>query len=68
MWMSGIRPTKIQHFAVTVDSHLLIFTTVMSEMALHQPCFSMVGIYVQNMINKDLCNFPTFFGDRSCRM
>jgi len=65
MWMHRIWATKIDDFAVTVDSSLFIFTTVMSEVALHQPCLGMVWIYLQDSIDKDLCNFPPFFGNRT---
>ena len=63
MGMTRLRTTKIQHFAVAVDSRQLIFTTVMSEMTFHQPCLSMMWIYLQYSINKDFCDFPPFFGN-----
>jgi len=66
MWMHRIWAAKIDDFAVTVDRSLFIFTTVMSEVALHQPRLSMVWINLQNTVDKDLGNFPPFFGNRTC--
>jgi hypothetical protein len=59
--MAGIRTTKVDHFAVTVDCGSLIFTTVVSEMTFHQPCLGVMRIYIQNAVNEDLRNFPSFF-------
>jgi hypothetical protein len=66
MWMHRIWATKIDDFAVTVDRSLFIFTTVMSEVALHQPRLGMVWINLQNTVDKDFGNFPPFFGNRTC--
>jgi hypothetical protein len=68
MWMHRIWAAKIDDFAVTVDCSLFIFTTVMSEVALHQPRLGMVWIDLQNTVDKDLGNFPPFFGNRTCRV
>jgi hypothetical protein len=66
--MTGIRAAEVDHFAVTVDSSLLIFATVMSEMTLHQPRLRMMRIDVQNTIDEYLGNFPSFFGNRARRV
>jgi len=66
MWMHRIWAAKIDDFAVAVDRSLFIFTTVMSEVALHQPRLGMVWINLQNTVDKDLGNFPPFFGNRTC--
>jgi len=68
MWMHGIWAAKINDFSVTVDCSLFIFTTMVSEVTLHQPRLSMVWINFQNTIDKDLCNFPSFFRNRTCCM
>jgi len=60
MWMHRILTAKIDDFAVTVNCSLLIFTAMMSEMALHQPRFRMVCINLQDSVNKYLGNFPSF--------
>ena len=44
MWMHRILAAKIDDFAVTVNSSLLIFTAMMSEVTLHQPRFCMMWI------------------------
>ena len=61
MRMNGIWPAKIDYFAVTVDCSSFIFTTMMSEVTLHQPCLGMMWIDFQNSIDKDFGNFPPFF-------
>jgi hypothetical protein len=64
--MDRIRTTNIDDFAVTVNGRLLIFTTVMSEMTFHQPCLGMMRINLENTINEDLGDFPSFFRNRTC--
>ena len=63
MGMTRIATAKVDDFAIAVDSGLFIFSTVMSEMTLHQPRFSVVWIDLQNTIDKYLCDFPSFFGN-----
>jgi hypothetical protein len=63
--MRRIRAAKIDDFAVTVDRSLFIFSAVMSEMTLHQPRLGTVWINLQNTVDENLRNFPTFFGDRT---
>jgi len=62
--MAGIRTAKVDHFSITVDGSLLIFATMMSQMAFHQPRFSVVWIDIQYPINENLSDFPSFF--RNC--
>lgn len=64
--MTGIRTAESDHFAVAVDCSLLIFATVMSEMTLHQPGLGMMRIDIQDTVDEDLSDLPTFFGNRSC--
>lgn len=59
--MARFRTAKIQHFAITVNGHLFILTTMMPEVSFHQPRLSMLGIDVENPIDKDLRYFPSFF-------
>jgi len=68
MWMHRIWATKIDNFSVTVDCRPFIFTTVMSEMTLHQPRLGMMWINVQDAIDKYLGDFPPFFGNCTCCM
>lgn len=62
--MTGTRTTKCNDFSVTVDGCLLIFATVMAEMAFHEPCLGVMRIDVQNAVDEYLGNFPPFF--RNC--
>ena len=66
--MHRIWATKNDDFAVTVDGGLVIFATVVTEVTLHQPCLGIVWIDVQDTIDKDLGDFPSFFGDCTCRV
>ena len=61
MRMNRIWPAKIDYFAVTVNCSSFIFTTVMSEVTLHQPCLGMMWIDLQNSVDKYFGNFPPFF-------
>jgi len=64
--MAGIRAAKVDDFSITVDGSLLILATVMSQMTFHQPCFGVMRIHIQNAINENLSDFPSFFGNRAC--
>jgi hypothetical protein len=65
MWMSGVIATKVDDFSITVDGSLLIFSAVLSDVAFHQPCLGMIRFHVQYSIQKNLSNFPSFFGNRA---
>ena len=60
--MYVVMTAKIDDFAITIDSRLLILSTVMTEVSLHQPGFCVLGIYLQNLVEKDLGNIPSFLG------
>lgn len=64
MWVTRILATKVDDFAVAVDRSLFIFAAVMPQMTLHEPRFGMMGINLQNTIDENLRNFPSFF--RNC--
>jgi hypothetical protein len=57
---------KMNDFSIAVDSSLFIFSTMMAEVAFHQPRFGMVRIDIEYSIKKDLCDFPAFFRDCAC--
>jgi len=59
--MVGFTATKIDDFTVTVDCSLLIFTTMMSQMTFHQPCFRVIRVNVQYSVDEDFGDFPSFF-------
>lgn len=66
--MRRIRPAKVDNFPITIDCCLFIFTTMMSQMTLHQPRFGMVWIYRQDAVEKNLCNLPSFLGNCASSM
>ena len=66
--MSYILATKIDDFAVAMDRGVIVFTTILAYETFHQPRFSQFGGNVQNSVEKDLCHFPPFLGNRSCSM
>ena len=68
MWMYGIWAAKSDDFAITVDRSSFIFSTMMSDVTLHQPRLGMVRINLQDTIDKDLRNFPPFFGNCTRRV
>ena len=39
---------------------MIVFTAVLTQETLHQPCFGECRGYVENAIKKDLRNLPTF--------
>lgn len=38
---------------------------MVSEVTFHQPCFCVMWIYFQNTVKENLCDFPSFFGNRT---
>ncbi len=54
---------KIDDFSITIDSSLFIFSTVMTEVALHQPGLGVVRIYLQDSIEEDFGDIPPFLRD-----
>lgn len=60
MGVVGTEPTESDHFSITIDSSLFIFSAMMPQMSLHQPRLGMVRIYGQYSIEKNLCNVPSF--------
>jgi hypothetical protein len=58
--MHLVMTAKIDDFAITIDSRLLILSTVLTEVPLHQPGFCVLWIYLQNLVEKDLGNIPSF--------
>ena len=64
--MTRIKTAEGDDFSVTVDSSFIIFSTVMSEMAFHEPRLGMMRIDGQNSIDEYLSDFPPFFGNRPC--
>ena len=63
MRMGKILVTKIDDFSIATDRCVVIFTTVLTQQTLHQPCLGEFRRYVKNSIKKYLRDLPTFFGN-----
>jgi len=48
------------HFLVAMNCRLVILMTVVTEQSFHEPCFSMVGIHIENSLEKYFRYLPTF--------
>jgi len=57
-----VMTAKSDDFAITIDRRLLIFSTMLTEVSLHQPGFCVVWIYLQDLVEEDLGDIPSFFG------
>ena len=66
--MHRVMTAKSDDFAITIDCSLLIFSTVMTEVPLHQPGFCVAWVYLQDSVEEDLGNIPSFFGYCPCSM
>jgi hypothetical protein len=66
--MGGIAAAKVEDFSVAPGSCALVVTTVLAQKTLHQPGFGEVGRDVENSIEKDLSDLPTFLGNCSSRV
>jgi hypothetical protein len=60
--------TEIDDFLVATNGGVIVLTTVLPKQALHEPGLGEFGRDVEDSIEKDLRNFPAFFGDCSGRM
>jgi len=61
--MYRIVTAKSDDFAITIDGSLFIFSTMMTEVAFHQPGLGVVRIYFQDSIEEDFSNIPSFLRD-----
>lgn len=66
--MIQIVSAKRDHFAIAPDSFLLIHCTVVPQMTFHQPCLGVARVDVEDSIQKNLCDLPSFFRDCACRV
>jgi len=58
-----VMPAECDDFSIAFDSGQVVLMTVVAQETLHEPSFSMVGVHVENSIEKDLGNVPTLFGN-----
>ena len=65
MRVSRIRTAESDDFAIANDRSFFILSAVLTQVTLHQPGFRVVRIDVQNAIEEDLGNAPTFLRNRS---
>lgn len=63
--MDRVRTAKVDYFAIAIDGGLIILATVMAEVTFHQPRLCMMRINLQNTIDKDFGDLPSFFGNRT---
>ena len=59
--MHLVMTTKSDDFAIAIDCRLLIFSTVLTQVPLHQPGFCVIWIYLQDLIEEDFGNIPSLF-------
>ncbi len=65
--MLNIVATERDDFFVTMHRRFVIFVAVVAEKTLHEPCFCVVGIHIQNSLEENFRYLPTFFRNRpSC--
>lgn len=63
--MRDIFAAKFDDFLVAMYGSVIVFSAILAEETLHQPCFGEVGRNVQNPIKKNLRHFPAFFRNSS---
>jgi hypothetical protein len=61
--MGEIVPAECDDLSVTFHGGQVVFVAVVAQESLHEPRFSVVGVDVENPIEKDLGNVPAFFRD-----
>jgi len=61
--MREIVPAECNDLSIAFHGGQVVFVAVVAQESFHEPRFSMVGIYVENPIEKNLGNVPSFFGD-----
>jgi hypothetical protein len=61
--MCEIVPAECDDLSIAFHSGKVIFVTVVTKESLHEPCFGMTRIYVENPIEKNLGDVPSFLGD-----
>ena len=66
--MTQIMSAKADDFSIAADGFMLVQVTVVKQVSLHEPRFRVARIYVENSIEKDLGDLPSFFRDRACSM
>jgi len=68
MWVGEIITAKSDDLSVTLDGGVVVLSAVLPEQTLHQPGLRQRRRNIENSIEKDLRDFPTFFGNGPRRM
>ena len=63
MRMRKIVSAERDDLSIAFHGGKIIFVTVVTKESLHEPCFGVTRIYVENPIEKDLGDVPSFLGD-----
>jgi hypothetical protein len=58
--MLEVVATQVDHFSIASNRSLFILVAVISKKALHQPCLGVMRIDLDNSIEKNLGNVPSF--------
>jgi hypothetical protein len=63
MRMRKIVSAERDDLSIAFHGGKTIFVTVVTKESLHEPCFGVTRIYVENPIEKNLGDVPSFLGD-----
>jgi hypothetical protein len=66
VWMFQVVAAECDDMAVAADRRFLILMAMLFDVTFHQPCLGKVGIDLENSVQKDLCNVPSFFRNGAC--
>lgn len=63
MRMCEIMPAECDDLSIAFHRRKIILVAVVTEKPLHEPRFSVSGIHVENPVEKNLGDVPSFLGD-----
>lgn len=66
--MRNISTTKVDDFSIAMNRGVIILSAVLPEESLHQPRFGELRRNIENSIEKDFRDFPSFLGNGSRRV
>jgi len=61
--MCEIVPAECDDLSIALHSRQVVFVAVVAQEPLHEPGLGVVGIHVENSVEKNLGNVPSFLGD-----
>jgi len=62
--MCEIFAAKADYFSIATDGRVIVISTILTEKTLHEPGLRKVRGNIENPVEKNLSNFPTFFRNR----